>query len=825
MTTMACSRLSRTVVLLALAVGCGDDGTQADSGDSGDTGVGSSSFTGGSEGSSGTTETGGVVDESTGSSGGVDSTGASSEGSTSGPPNELPLAEDDLYYVPQSALPLVVAAPGVLANDMDPEGEALVVSDFDAASSAGATVAVAADGSFDYAIATFFGEDAFGYTAEDPLGGTDMADVDVVVVPQAIELGWVAAGTGGLAIDGEAANDYAGAVLAFGGDFDGDGLDDVLVGARGAGPAGRAYVVLGGATAQVELADLDVTSAGFAIEGQATGDEAGFSVAFGDVYADGRDDAIVGARFADPLGNDEGRTYVVLGTDTIANVSLADVAMGVGGFTIDGAEGDEHSGFAVASGDIDGDGFDDVVIGAPDADLGGALGRGAAYIVRGSASPTTVALDDIANGMGGFVITGEVGDDNAGNAVAVAPDTNGDGLDDIVVGAPLSNIAGGNSGRAYVVFGKTDTTTVALGSVASGVGGFALDGEAAIDQAGWSVAGLGDLDGDGLGEIAVGAPGAEDDIDLQGRAYVVWGSSTPTSASLATIATGTGGYVIDGEAQSDLLGWTVAGAGDHVGSGRGGLLVGAQGADFSEFNAGRTYYFGGTMANPVAYTADGEGNTDVSSWALAGGGDFDGDGFGDVVIGAYQADVPELAGGRAYVVRGGDWMMLGRTLGTAGPDMILATAMPDRIFTGQGDDQIEAPFAAGDLFSLGAGDDSIAIGNTDFLHVDGGRGDDTLRLDTMDLALDLQAYYLPPVVGIETVDLTGTGDNALFLDASDIRQVTDANVLTVLGDDGDQVVADLPGFTDFGSMNGFHVWGFGAVTLVVADAVEAFVTT
>ena len=93
------------------------------------------------------------------------------------------------------------------------------------------------------------------------------------------------------------------------------------------------------------------------------------------------------------------------------------------------------------------------------------------------------------------------------------------------------------------------------------------------------------------------------------------------------------------------------------------------------------------------------------------------------------------------------------------------------------------------------------------------------------LALDLQSFYLPPLTGIETVDLTGVGDNAFFLDASDIGRLSNVtHVLIVQGDAGDQVVADLPGFVDLGSMNGFHAWSRGALTLVVADAVEAFVT-
>src|SRR5205085_10198607 len=106
---------------------------------------------------------------------------------------------------------------------------------------------------------------------------------------------------------------------------------------------------------------------------------------------------------------------------------------------------------------------------------------------------------------------------------------------------------GGNSGQAYVVWGKPDGDPIDLADVIAGVGGFAIDGEQGLDQAGDAVARAGDVDGDGLADLVLGAPGAEGDINLVGRSYVVLGKDDGALVDLVDIVAGVGGFVVEGE--------------------------------------------------------------------------------------------------------------------------------------------------------------------------------------------------------------------------------------------------------------------------------------
>ncbi len=486
----------------------------------------------------------------------------------------------------------------------------------------------------------------------------------------AIELSDVTAGTGGFAMSGEAAFDYSGGTVSAAGDVNGDGFADVIVGAgandSNGTSSGRSYVVFGkvGGTL-VQLSDLAAGAGGFAIDGKAY-DAAGVSVSeAGDVNGDGIADLIVGASGVDSNGVNSGSSYVVFGKATGTLVQITDVTAGTGGFAIDGEAANDDSGYSVsAAGDVNGDGLADLIVGALGADPNGSS-SGRSYVVFGKATGTLIQLSDVTAGTGGFTISGEAAGDVAGLSVSTAGDVNGDGLADVIVGARYADPNGAQSGRSYVVFGKANGANVQLSDVALfGTGGFAINGEVAGDEAGFSVSGAGDVNGDGLADLIVGARGADPNGNGSGRSYVVFGKSTGALVQLSDVTAGAGGFAMNGENVLDRSGRSVSAAGDVNGDGFADVIVGAYLADPNlpyGSAGGRSYVVfgktGGTLVQLSAVTAgaggfaiDGEGFEDYSGNRVSSAGDVNGDGLTDLIVGAFRADPNGDRSGRSYVV-------------------------------------------------------------------------------------------------------------------------------------------------------------------------------
>lgn len=418
-------------------------------------------------------------------------------------------------------------------------------------------------------------------------------------------------GANGFRIDGATYHPSAsGLTVAAAGDVNGDGLADLIVGFPGDGNnsranSGSAYVVFGKrSTSTVDLANLG--SGGFRIDGANAGDELGWSVAgVGDFNGDGLADVIVGAPFANnnaPQFKYSGAAYVVYGKKTTTTIDLADynTFQAGEGLRIDGGFAGQTVGWSVSGvGDVTGDGRPDVIVGAP---YGVApyfqTDVGSAYVIYGTASTGTIDTGAFTPTLG-YRIDGITAEDGTGEQVAGAGDVNGDGVRDVLVGAadPVSTTGNGYSTSVYVVFGKPSTDPVKLAAL--GAGGFRIEGAVVPIGGPPPLAGAGDVNGDGLADILVASPNTDENGRLgSGTAYVVFGKASTTTVDLSNL--GSGGFEIDGAAAGDLLS-SVAAAGDFNGDGRPDLIVGAYDAS----NNDRTY-------SGSAYILDGYGTPQLA---------------------------------------------------------------------------------------------------------------------------------------------------------------------------------------------------------------------
>ncbi len=417
----------------------------------------------------------------------------------------------------------------------------------------------------------------------------------------------------GFIVQGDTAEDRAGYSVSGAGDVNGDGIDDFIIGARngddGGTNAGEAYVIFGRTGATRTNIDLTTLSAsdGFIIQGDAAGDLAGTGVSgAGDINGDGVDDLIVGAVGGDNGGGGAGEAYVIFGRTTGfgSNVDGRQVLDLTGlaasdGFIIQGDASYDYAGRSVSSaGDVNGDGIDDLIVGATYGDNGG-NNAGDAYVIYGrtGATRTNIDLTSLA-ASDGFIIQGDTDDDRVGLSVSGAGDVNGDGVDDLIVGANYGDNGGTNAGEAYVIFGQSGATrtNIDLTSLAAS-DGFTIQGDTAGDRAGYSVSSAGDVNGDGIDDLIVGAINGSDNGTLTGEAYVIYGKTGSTRGNIdLSSLSAADGFVIRGA--SGRAGFSVSEAGDINGDGRADLVVGANAATelVGGVNSGAAYVIFGSAS-------------------------------------------------------------------------------------------------------------------------------------------------------------------------------------------------------------------------------------
>ncbi|MCP4869753.1 MAG: hypothetical protein GY898_13660 [Proteobacteria bacterium] len=431
---------------------------------------------------------------------------------------------------------------------------------------------------------------------------------------------------------GERSGNHAGWSVAGIGDVNGDGFDDVAVGSwqddTGGEYAGSVSIFHGPVLGSINLNRADAK-----LVGAHPGDHAGWAVsAAGDINRDGYADVIVGGYGA---GEGAGAAWIVFGPIE-GEQSLADADVHILG---DGPY--DYLGISVTgAGDLNHDGYPDIAVGAYGVDTPQYTDVGAVYVFHGPLMGVrSVSSADT-------TILGASGDDWFGYTVEAAGDATGDGHDDLLVGAPGVTRGGPDTGAAYLFRGDMSAVMTANGAHAR------LRGIDPNDRAGASVA-AGDINGDAIADLVVGAWGSDVGYADAGAAFIVYGpvdGNVDLEHADATVA---------GDSAGDAFGFAVTVAEDINGDGLGDIIVGALQNDAGGPDSGSAYVIYGPVevgvknsAAEADVTLVGEVYNDRAGASVASAGDTDGDGYGDLLIGAHGNDSGGTDSGAAYLICG-----------------------------------------------------------------------------------------------------------------------------------------------------------------------------
>lgn len=524
------------------------------------------------------------------------------------------------------------------------------------------------------------------YDGDPDVFGTRMGQGSVQVLVNRFPLETVlsSAPEAGSALLGRGKGSYSGTSVQGIGDFNDDGFGDFVVGAYNAdidGPVtrpGRTYVVFGRAGGPPNPLDVGALEGGrgFALDGVGDFEGAGFSVsAAGDVSGDGIPDLLIGAFAADPGKPDAGRVYLVYGSeDAFPNPFDLATLDGSRGYAIVGEngpggasdEGDSLGRAVSGAGDVNRDGYDDVILGAPGTDALAGADAGRAYLIYGHAPDPGTPILEVADidGVNGFRILGLNPGDLLGSGVAGVGDFDNDHFDDFVIGTRLSGAAGTTPGAVLIFGGSNIPATIDLG-VLDSARGFLIHGEPGTASTGLSPGRGGDFNADGFDDLILGA--GED--SQTSAAYVLFGRAAAGSVDLGLLDGGDG-FRISANA-GDGLGTSVSAVGDFDHDLIDDLLVSAPGSDIegtedrgaaylvfgrSGLGAGGTLDLGAAFSGLDAIRFEGIRAFDRAGFGVGAAGDVDNDGFADLLIGAPFADRSSSVedAGQTYLIYGSD---------------------------------------------------------------------------------------------------------------------------------------------------------------------------
>jgi len=576
------------------------------------------------------------------------------------------------------------------------------------------------------------------------------------------------------------------------------------------------------------------TSSDASFWGENNSDNSGVSVSgIGDVNGDGYDDFAIGANYNSDGGSGAGQTYIIFGK---ASGWSMDTDLSLANASFLGENASDYSGTSVSGiGDVNGDGYDDFAIGAYANDVTGSL-AGQTYIIFGKASGWSMDTELGTSSDASF--WGENIYDESGYSVSGIGDVNGDGYDDFAIGAKDNSENGSSAGQTYIIFGKSSgwsmDTELGTSSDAS------FWGENAFDRGGSSVSGIGDVNGDGYDDFAIGVSGNDDGGLNTGQTYIILGKasgwSMDTNLSLANAS-------FWGENDNDNSGKSVSGIGDVNGDGYDDFVIGADYNDAGGSDAGQTYIIfgkasGWSMDTELGTSSDasfwGENASDNSGKSVSGIGDINGDGYDDFAIDAENNDDGAPNAGQTYIILGkaSGWSM-DTELGTSSDASFWGENASDHSgssvsgigdINGDGYDDFaigadwnsEAGTYAGQTYiilgkprqfdSLKArhvkAGDSLAIGDNIFINGETIRSDSQLYIDTNLLRVN---------GGLTTTGYVGIGTN------------TPSSLLSVGFNSGSQFLVNssgqVTGGTWMGDTIGFAYGGTGTSTVFSSGSI------
>lgn len=383
-------------------------------------------------------------------------------------------------------------------------------------------------------------------------------------------------------------------------------------------------------------------------------DRSGYSISgVGDVNNDSYDDFLIGVPYNDARGVDAGKAFLFLGNDSgwSRDYSLSEAAA-----SLAGENAGDNAGYSVAgAGDVNNDGYDDILIGAHFFDASSDDDdTGKAYLIFGKESGW--AMNTLLSDADASFI-GESEEDEFGHCVTGIGDINNDTFDDFAISALYSSEGGLFAGKTYIYFGNTtDKWSKNMASVSVEL---TFIGESDWDESGISVAGAGDVNDDGYDDFLIGAHISNDGGSKSGKSYLILGNTRENFGFLTNLSKANASYI--GEAAYDQSGWSVAGAGDVNDDGYDDFLISAHLNDQAGVEAGKSYLIFGNSTTNLKLNTNlshanasfiGEAAGDYAGLQVAGAGDVNNDSYDDFLIGTPWNDEGGNNIGQTYLILG-----------------------------------------------------------------------------------------------------------------------------------------------------------------------------